>query len=148
MSKVYNLNMKQLEKLDKVVDNLEDLTLDVVKESVKDLIKDANTPVNAGGRMRVDTGFLRSSGTGAINEIPRGETEGRRRSSGETGVIYDYKGSSALQAILQKLKIGDILYYGWTARYAEIRELYDGFLEAAVQKWNEIVDNNVRRLKK
>ena len=147
MSKTHNLNMKELKKLDVFGENAEQVALDVTKESIEDVIEEANKPVSAGGRMRVDTGFLRSSGVGAVNQIPSGPSEGIKRKAGQTGIIYNYTIQPVLSALIN-LKDGDTFYYGWTARYAEIREAYDGFVASAVQKWDEIVDNNVRRLKK
>ena len=123
----------------------------VFKDSCQDLIEEASTPVNAGGKMRVDTGFLRSTGSGAINAVPRGESEGRKRLPGEIGVLIEYKDynfTSSLQSLLLKMKPNDIIYWGWSAFYAPIRELYDGFLISACENWKNYVDNNTRRLKK
>lgn len=147
MARSYDKNKDTVYKVEAFFANEQDKMLAVLKQSIKDMIEDANSTVAEGGRMRVDTGFLRASGVGAINEIPKGESEGRERGEGETGVIYPYK-SESLNVILPKLKVGDTFYYGWTAHYAKAREYFDGFLEGAIQKWNQIVENNIRRVKK
>ena len=133
-------------KMDKIVENAEKKMFAVFKDSFQDLIEEASTPVNAGGKMRVDTGFLRSTGSGAINAVPRGE-----RLPGEIGVLVEYKDynfTSSLQSLLLKMKPNDTIYWGWSAFYAPIRELYDGFLISACENWKNYVDNNTRRLKK
>lgn len=133
---------------DKINEELQEKMLKVLKNSIQDFIEEANRPEFEGGKMHVDTGFLRSSGAGAINEIPKGESEGRKREPGETGVIYQFDSSAIVQGILPKLTLNDIFYYGWAAHYAEIRELYDGFQQSACDKWETFVKNNVRRLTK
>lgn len=119
----------------------------VAKNSFQDLIIEASTPVKQGGRMRVDTGFLRSSGQAALNELPIGEAEGRKREPGEVGVLPEYANynpTSSLQNVLIHMTENDTVYYGWTANYAKYRELYDGFLNAACQNWQNIVDKHIR----
>lgn len=138
-------------KMDKIVANTKEKMFAVFKDSFQDLIEDASTPVKAGGKLRVDTGFLRSTGSGAINAVPMGESEGRKRLPGEVGVLpeyatYDFKPS--LQVLLNKMKSEDTIYWGWSANYARYREFYDGFLISACQNWKTYVDNNTRRLKK
>lgn len=138
-------------KMDKIIANTKEKMFAVFKDSFRDLIEEASTPVASGGKMRVDTGFLRSTGSGALNAVPRGESEGRKRLSGEIGVlpeyiVYDFKPS--LQSLLIKMDSNDTIYWGWSANYAHIREFYDGFLISACQNWKTYVDNNTRRLKK
>jgi hypothetical protein len=136
--------------MDKIVADTKEKMFAVVKNSIQEVVQDAQTPVAKGGLMRVDTGFLRSSGVAALNEIPSGPTEGRKRLPGETGVLpeYKYDEKNFLIPILSKMKIGDKFYFGWTAKYATIRELFDGFMEVAIMRWGEIVDEQIRRLKK
>lgn len=147
MSK-YNFNKKFTGVIDKFIVNTEELMLDVVKNSIQDLVEEATIPVKAGGKMPVDTAFLRKSGTGAINELPVGETEGRRRMPGEVGELYESNPSEDVKSILAKLKLGDTFYYGWTARYAIYQEFKHGFLVSACAKWQNFIDNNIRKLKK
>lgn len=114
----------------------------LVKQSLQDVIDDAQTPVAKGGRMRVDTGFLRASGQASLNGMPSGPTRGERKEPDS----YKYNDNSVI-ATIGKLKLGNIFFFGWTANYAKYRELYDGFLETALQKWPQIVAENVRKIK-
>lgn len=143
------------EKFEKVIENFvnksKEEMLNVVKDSIKITVQDTQKTVHDGGKMRVDTGFLRSSGLAGLNQIPSGQSEGRKREPGEVGVLSEYSKHEVedyLIPVLAKMKIGDVFYFGWTARYARIRELYDGFLDSAVIKWSQTVDNVVRGLKK
>lgn len=113
----------------------------VMRASLQDLIDNAQTPTAKGGRMRVDTGFLRASGQASLNGMPTGPERGERTERH----AYDDGNSGLDQSIivtLGKLTIGATFYFGWTAAYARYRELYDGFLEGAVQHWPRIVAIN------
>lgn len=139
--------------IDKIVENTKEKMLNVVKDSIQEVIFDAQKHVNDGGKMRVDTGFLRSSGVASLNSIPSGESKGRKRRKNEEGVLPEYmtdkkglKGVTVEDALI-KMKIGDTFYFGWTAKYAKYRETYDGFLDSALQKWKETVDHFVRKVK-
>lgn len=116
----------------------------VVKQSLQELIRDVQTPTAKGGRMRVDTGFLRASGQGALGQMPTGPS----RAPDERDVHYDdgKPVPTATIITLAKLKIGDTFYFGWTANYARYREAHDGFLRLGVQKWQTIVNGVVGRL--
>jgi hypothetical protein len=111
----------------------------VLRQSIQDVIEDAQTPVAKGGRMRVDTGFLRNSGQAGIGQMPRGP-------SVNTGEAPSSEGDVTLT--LARLKPGDTLYFGWTANYARTREHKDGFLRMAVQKWQQIVNKNAAELRR
>lgn len=151
MASKFDYNKDFNVKFDKIISNAKEKMFAVFKDSVQDLIEEADRPEKEGGKMKVDTGFLRSTGSGALNASPRGEAVGRKRLPGEVGVLpeyasYDFKKS--LQSLLLKMKIDDVLYWGWSANYASIRELYDGFSVSACENWKTYVDNNTRRLKK
>lgn len=137
--------------MDKFVADSKDKMIAVIKNSIKEVVQDAQTPLSKGGKIHVDTGFLRSSGQAQLNQIPSGQTEGRKRAEGELGVLPEYAvpdNADYILSTLAKMKIGDTFYFGWTARYALAREIYDGFMESAVMKWKEIVDNQIRRLRR
>lgn len=137
--------------MDKFVADSKEKMLAVVKNSIKEVVQDAQMPLSKGGKIHVDTGFLRSSGQAQLNQVPSGQTEGRKRNENEKGVLPEYAvpdNADYILPTLAKMKIGDTFYFGWTARYASVREIYDGFMESAVMKWKEIVDNQIRRLKK
>ena len=138
-------------KMDKIIANTKEKMFAVFKDSFQDVIEEASTPVASGGKMRVDTGFLRSTGSGALNALPRGESEGRKRLPGEIGVLPEYSNydfTNSLQSLLLQMKSDNTIYWGWSANYAKYRELYDGFLISACQNWKSYVENNTRRLKK
>jgi len=130
------------------VDATEEQMLAVARNSIQAVVEDAQlegpskkNPAGKGGRMRVDTGFLRSSGVAALNAVPRGPTRG------EKDKTYTWDGQ-ALLTVLMKMKLGDTFYFGWTAHYARYREVFDGFVIGATGKWQQIVDEQVRRFKK
>lgn len=123
--------------IDRFVANTEQRLLNVVAQSILDTVKDVQTPVAKGGRMRVKTGFLRLSGIGSLNAAPVGLSKPVK------GNVYaEWKGD-AIEATLSKMKFGDVFYFGWTAHYAKYREAFDGFLESALQNWQTHVDKAV-----
>lgn len=135
--------------IDRFVLNTEEKLLAVTRESIEAVVEDAqlpgpskNDPVGQGGKMRVDTGFLRATGLAQIGSMPFGPSNERDAKS-----RYVWA-KNQLEIVLASMKIGDTLYFGWTADYARIREMYDGFLEGAVQKWQTHVDESVKRFKK
>lgn len=132
--------------IDKFVKATKEKMLAVVKNSIQDVVNDAQTPVEQAGKMPVDTGFLRASASAALNQLPQGETLGRKREKGETGVLYQYSGDF-LPLVLGKMKIGDTFYFGWAAVYANKQNMYHGFLDSAVDKWAETVKKNCKELK-
>lgn len=132
--------------------NAEKIILAVLKNSIQEVIIEAQRPLRDGGKMHVDTGFLRHSGTASLNELPKGLIEGRERNEGEVGVLPEYNISdesspgSFIHDVLARMTANDTFYFGWTAHYAQYRELYDGFLASASKKWSKIVENQIRRI--
>lgn len=121
-----------------------------VKDSIQEVVIDAQTPRAKGGFMPVDTGFLRNSGVYAINQLPKGETIGRERREGEEGVLPEYSNPQTgeeLNVVLASLKPEDIFYFGWSAIYAQKQELYNGFVSRAVSKWKEHLKNSIARFR-
>lgn len=140
---------KFVKDIDRIVADTEAKMLDVARFSIAALIEDVQKTRAEGGRMRVDTGFLRWSALGSLNKIPSGQSEPRKRNVGELGVFSEYrKFGQEINPLLAKMKIGDIFYFGWTAKYARYREVYDGFLDVGVQKWSQFVDSAIRKVKK
>lgn len=122
--------------IDKFVVNTKQRLLNVAAQSILETVKDVQTTIYEGGKMRFKTGFLRRSGTGSLNAPPTGPDKGDPKGK------YTWSSDSVV-ALLAKMKIGDVFYFGWTANYAKYREAYDGFLESAVQKWQSHVDKAV-----
>jgi hypothetical protein len=113
----------------------------LVLQSTEDLINQAQTPVAKGGKMRVDTGFLRASGQISLTGMPAGSTRG------EDGKRYRAKNINAT-ADLAGFTLGETIYFGWTAEYAKYREAYDGFLFSAIQNWQTIVNKVAEDIKR
>lgn len=130
--------------IDEIVIRTEKRMLLVVQASIQEMIKDAQIPVKKGGRMRVKTGFLRSSGVAALNAAPTGLGRGDRKAPDN---FYKWNGD-AVFSIIARMKIGDAFYFGWTAKYARLREAKDGFLELALQKWQSFVDAEIAYYRK
>lgn len=132
-SRDYNLSAT----IKKWVANTQELLDAVVKQSVQDLIEEAQTPEAKGGKMKVDTGFLRASGQISFTGMPSGPVRG------EADQKYSYTVTE-----LTGYQSGQPIFFGWTADYAIYREAYDGFLISAVQNWQKIVDRNTAALRK
>lgn len=105
----------------------------VVKGSTQDVMAVAQTPKAKGGRMPVDTGNLRNS---LLSSLSGG---------GQTG------GGESFILIAGSMEGGDVASFRWSAEYAHF--VNDGttkmagsfFVEGAVDQWQQIVSNNVRR---
>lgn len=107
----------------------------VVKEAAQDLAEDVTTPRAKGGRLPVDTGFLRNSIAAAVNSIP----------SGEPSDVFDMQ--PTILAI-NKVKAGDRLVIGFTAEYARAMEFKYFFVRSAAQNWPTHVTNATKRVEK
>lgn len=108
----------------------------VFRESATRVMVNANTPEASGGKMPVDTGFLRNSVAASTDGMPEAD-------------------SGPPELVFAKMKIGDKVWVGWTAAYARRMEYgfvgedslgrkYNqsgkGFLRTQVQRWSQIVD--------
>lgn len=106
----------------------------VFKQSAQDVFETAQTPVAQGGRMRVDTGFLRNSFMSALN--------------GQSGLA----GPNAYVAVIAGLELGDTVFGGWTANYARHVEYGTSrmagsfFALNAAQQWQAIVAANAAKV--
>lgn len=134
-SRVYNSLVTDLEDIVMVS---EKRMIALMRQSLQDVIDNAQQPAAKGGRMRVDTGFLRASGQASLTGMPTGPARGDPNAKPGQ---YGWNGDAVVAAI-GKLKMGAVLYFGWTANYAQYREIYDGFLEGALQHWQRIVTFN------
>lgn len=115
----------------------------VVRGSVQDVVFEANTTTTKGGKMRVDTGFLRASGRISLTGMPSGPSRPPQDAGDATYTLDE----ASITAGLAGVDLGDVIYFGWSAEYARHREVYDGFLESALMNWQKIVDVNVRKVK-
>jgi hypothetical protein len=105
----------------------------VFKESTDRVIAEAQVPVAEGGRMRVDTGFLRASGQASLNGLPSGPSRPAE------GVFRYTHRREDVALVISRAQLGDTVFFGWTANYARHREVRDGFLRSAAQNWRPIV---------
>lgn len=98
-------------------------------------------PMNLGGRLPVDTGFLWHS-------FQIGSTLPTLRESGSTEQTYTYDAGSVSLAI-QNAPLGQTLYGGYAAVYAARVNYSYGylFLDMAVQQWPQIVNQVQAELK-
>lgn len=126
--------------------------LALMRQSLQDVINEAQLPVAKGGRMRVDTGFLRASGQASLSGMPTGPVRGDPNAlPGSYPSADNYSDTASIALVLgehaEGLKIGSIFYFGWTANYAKYREVYDGFLEGALQHWARVVAFNTETIR-
>lgn len=121
------------------VSEAESRQLSVVREAAQDMAVEANTPREKGGRLPVDTSFLRSTLRAKRNNKPRGKGEntGRAPREWDAGVIA---------LTLQRLQLGDRLVMGWTANYAEYMEARYMFMRSAAQQWPQFVEGAAKRV--
>lgn len=110
------------------------------RESIQDLVEEAQEPRGSGGNMPIRTGFLRSTGDAALNKLPVGETEAPE---GVESFTWD---ASAALLVINQAKLGDTVYFGWSANYAIYMEDRYGFVRLAAQNWPQIVNRAARRL--
>jgi hypothetical protein len=120
----------------------------VFKESVQEIVSEMQTPVAAGGRMRIDTGFLRSSLMASTASMPSINPNNKP----VDGRSYAYD-EGQIEAVILGSDINDTLFFGYTAAYAGHREYGsngqtpDAFVRSAAQRWDAIVEAKARELK-
>ncbi len=114
---------------DKTIDQM----LRVAKQSIQDVVKQAQTPVAKGGDMPVLSGHLRNS---LVTEL-RGATVGE---GGDSYVLG-----------LSSLELGDPFSVAWVADYAVARHYMVGvgqggglWRDRAAQRWSGYVEKNAR----
>lgn len=125
----------------------EERMLATVQIAAQDLITDMQTPVAKGGRMRVDTGFLRASGRASLEGWPSGPSQKPEDAPvGQYTGIYDDFDAYPLGAVLLDMRLGDTLYFGWVAAYAPVRNTYDGFMDIPLQNWQGYIDRAAKKV--
>lgn len=118
-----------------------ELTEAVIKDAAQEMAIDANTPVGKGGRMRVDTGFLRNSIAASLNSLPSGQNVK------PDGYSKQEWSPSEVVTTINRMSIGDKLFIGWAAEYAQYRENQDFFARTAAQNWPQYVQNAVYNMR-
>lgn len=107
----------------------------VAKEAAQELAEEVSKPIAKGGRIPVDTGFLRNSMAAALNSIP----------SGESSDVFDMQ---PVTLAINKLKAGDRLVLGFTANYARAMEYRYYFVRSAAMNWPLHVDKSIKKVAK
>ena len=106
--------------------------LAVAQTAAQDMAEEMQTTRDKGGRMPVDTGYLRNSGMADIGKMPSGES-----SPGNMRTVV---------LAINKMKLGDTLYFGWVANYAKYMEAKYAFMRTPAQKWGRFVKLASRRI--
>jgi hypothetical protein len=130
-------NRKFIADLSSSVDLSADKMRRVALQSIDDVVRIAQTPVSAGGRMPVDTSFLRNSLVSSLND------------GGGT------KGADSFTFTLAGLKLGDFATFEWSANYARVRHYKPEsfgqggglFRDAAAKQWQVIVRKNAEAVR-
>lgn len=112
----------------------------VFNEASKQGPSKANPAGGEGGRMPVDTGFLRSSFQVSFSGMPTGP------SRGEPGGNYPFR--HEYEMTLQGFEPGKTIYGGWTAEYAIKMEERYAFQRGAAQQWQAIVSDVIAEAKR
>lgn len=110
-----------------------DKMLRVAKQSIQDTIRIAQTTGANGGKMPVDTSFLRNSLITELNGSEVGE------------------GANSYVLGIAGMQLGDAFQVAWTAEYALARHYLVNanggmWRDSAAQQWSRIVAANVRRV--
>lgn len=102
-------------------------------------------PVAKGGRMRVKTGFLRSSLMASTASMPLVNPMARPPTDAEIGAYPLDMGP--ISAVITGAALTDTIYLGFTASYAAPREHFDAFVEGERLRWPQIVKSNIAKAK-
>jgi hypothetical protein len=130
----------QVEEWVKKVDGLLEA---VFRKATEDLFNEIRMPVAKGGNMPVDTGFLRNSFVVTLN-------------ASSTSITFKDDGISIeapYKVVIDGASIEDTIYGTFTANYAGYVHYGTGgrqgrlFIDLAVQRWQQIVDDVVASLK-
>lgn len=113
------------------------------KASAQDMAEEITLPTAKGGRMRVKTGFLRSSLMGSTASMPKIRPDGKPPPDAEDG-SFDLDAGS-IEAVILGAQIGETIYLGFTAAYARPREYKDAFVEGAALNWQSTVTKNAKK---
>lgn len=108
------------------------------KTAAQAVANEMNTPVAEGGRMPVDTGFLRDSIGAAAGSLPVGPSSPKEDAHGNP---------EAVAVALAQWNLNEPFYIGYSAEYVRIQEARNGFIEGAAQNWPEYFDAALKRAK-
>ena len=106
----------------------------VWKTAAQDIVREIQTPRAKGGKMPVDTGFLRNSFAADVNKVP----------SGNGSTAYT---SGPISIVINRAKIGDTVVFGWAPQYSVYMEARYSFVRHAAQNWQQIVIKSAQKVK-
>lgn len=106
----------------------------VMQKSIERLAEQANTSRFKGGLMPIDTSFLTNSIAAEMDQPPSGESKQPR------GYGVRAWNPSQINVVISRMRLGDVIFIGWTAEYAQDMENRYGFMRFAAQNWGYIVD--------
>jgi len=107
----------------------------VWKTAAQDIAREVQTPRAKGGKLPVDTAFMRNSFAADINSTP----------GGNGNSPYS---AGPISIVIGRAKIGDRVVFGWGANYAIYMEARYGFLRGAAQNWQQIVDKAAKKVQR
>ena len=113
------------------------------RTAVQDLEGEITATRGEGGRLRVDTGFLRASLGWDVGSLPSGPTSSP---GGDIPAGATLTGVPLTVALAQ-WDFNQPLFGGFSASYARPREAKDGFVRGGVEKWDTIVDSAAKRVR-
>lgn len=105
----------------------------VFRQSVQDTVREAQTPVQSGGKLPVQTGTLRNSLVSGLN--------------GSTSLT----GPESYVLTISQADVSDVVEVGWSASYARHVEFGTskmtgrGFMRSAAMNWRKHVQRNADR---
>lgn len=130
--------------VDKWTRKTEARTEAVFKQSAQALFEQAQTTVNEGGKLRIDTGFLRYSFSTSLSGPPTGPSINPYESGSQQA---DWNSADTVLTI-NGAKLGDSIWGGWTASYARVREMETGSCAALPKTGKPSSNKQPQRLKR
>jgi hypothetical protein len=134
--------------VDKDVAAIKELMLAVRNKAIEYQVDDMQTPVGAGGHLRVDTNFLRASLRAAIGDANFVLTF----KPDDPKARYTYNPDEVV-LVIAKAELSDPIEVVYTANYAEAREFGsrgqagDRWVGLSAQRWKQNVDRAANELK-
>ncbi|MCF3934345.1 hypothetical protein L1787_13090 [Acuticoccus sp. M5D2P5] len=128
----------------------------VWKQSTQDVVDLIQTTANEGGRMPIDTGYLRASLQASLDDFPMVAREGPSLDQ-----RYE-KNAEEISLVIASADLGGKVMFGFVAAYAmrmeygfegtdELGRQYHqsgfGFVRGAVDEWQSIVTKNALKVK-
>jgi hypothetical protein len=123
----------------------EDRMRAVRNDAAQTAAEEVTTPVDLGGHMRVDTGFLKASLVASTTAMPAIDPNARPPADAAPGSIPIDLNAVAL--VIAGATLEDTIYLGFTASYARPREYHDGFVRLTAQRWPQIVKESNAKIR-